>query len=109
MRRRPCRQRRLHKGRRRGRSQWRWTPSRREASLEDQIQELKTMAKAFRGINTPPAKAQLDQWDGELMALTKRQKKARPLLARLQAATARLTKAKATQEEVDGQVAELQD
>ncbi len=80
-----------------------------EAILVDQIQDLETMAMAFRGVNTPKAKAQLDQWAGELKALKERQKKARPLPARLHAATARLTKAKATQEEVDGQVAELQD
>ena len=80
-----------------------------EASLEDQIQELETTAKAFRGIDTPKAKSQLDQWDGELKALRERQKKARPLPARLQAATARLTKAKATQVEVNCQVAELQE
>ena len=80
-----------------------------EASPQDQIQELDTMAKAFRGINTPKAKTLFDQWDGELMAFRERQKKVRPLPARLQAATARLTKAKATQEEVNGQVAELQE
>ncbi len=50
-----------------------------EASLEDQIQERETMAKVVRGINTPKAKAQVDQWYGELKALRERQKKARPL------------------------------
>ncbi len=78
-----------------------------DSSLEDQIQEFETMAKGFRGVSTPNSKAQLDQWGGELKGFRMGQKKAKPPPARLQVATARLTKAKATQAEVNGQVAEV--
>ncbi len=49
-----------------------------EASLEDQIQELETIAKGLRGLNTPKSKAQLDQWDGELKAFRERPKRPPP-------------------------------
>ncbi len=65
--------------------------------------------KNFKGLKTITlAQNQIDVWGASLELLREKQKKARPLPASLQAATARLSKAKANLEEVVAKAADLQ-
>ena len=80
-----------------------------EIPLEEQIADTELAIKNLKGLKSTLAKTQIENWEASLNLLKEKQKKARPLPASLQAATARLSKAKATLEEVDATAAELQE
>ncbi len=61
-----------------------------EAFLEEQIATIEADVKAIKGAKRSPLKAQLVALEAELQVPRGRQKKERPLPARLQAATHRL-------------------
>jgi hypothetical protein len=78
-------------------------------SLEDQIAEREVRIKAIKGLGSSWGQLQLEAAEAELKSLKEQQKRARPLPARLQAATARLLKARELQEENNEVVQNLQD
>ena len=67
--------------------------------MEQQIANIEADVKAIKGTESPLLKAQLAALEAELQVLRERQKKERPLPARLRAATHRFEKAKAARTE----------
>ncbi len=64
-----------------------------ETPLEDQIEELQDLMKTVSAVKaSPKGKLQQEAWEQELKVPRERQKQARPLAARLQAATDRQAK-----------------
>jgi hypothetical protein len=77
--------------------------------LEEQIANIEADVKVIKGAKSPLLKAQLAALEAELQVLRERQRKERPLPARLQAATHRLEKAKAAQVEATELVDDLEE
>jgi hypothetical protein len=75
-----------------------------EAGLDEQIADLEDMLKAIKGKESSFAKAQRLEWEARLRQLREQQKQARPLPARLQAASDRLAKAAAHKDELEAKV-----
>jgi hypothetical protein len=78
-----------------------------EVPLEEQILSVEGDIKILKGAKTSALKAQLGSFEVLLQELRERQRKERPLPARLQAATHRLEKAAAAQAEASVAVANL--
>ena len=79
------------------------------STTEDRIAELEDLVKAVKGKETPLAKAQRQVWEEQLKQLKEEQRQARPLPARLQAATDRLAKVRQSQEELGNKAAQQQE
>ncbi len=77
--------------------------------MEEQIAFIEADVKAINGAKSSVLKAQLVSLEAELHVLRERQKKERPLPARLQAATHRLEKAKAARTEAAELVTDLEE
>ena len=74
-------------------------------TLEERISELEDLLKFYKGKETVLAKAERLGVEGRLKELKEQQRQARPLPARLQAATDRATKAQQLCEESEAKVA----
>ena len=79
-------------------------------ALMGQIAELESLIKNVKGVkDAGKTKIHVEVWEAELKLLKDKQRKARPLPARLQAATDRLAKAKLQQEEAIEQAKTLKE
>ncbi len=80
-----------------------------EAPLEEKIVNIEADVKALKGAKSPLLKAQPAAFGAELQVLRERQKKERPLPARLPATARRFEKANAAQVEATALVAHLEE